>query len=229
MGDAFITRRGGGIKEGYALIAVTFPTGSVCTCTNGSKTLRAKDTGGAFLFAIPEAGTWVVSCTDGTKTSTKSVVIDSQYQTESILLAYELVLYDGSLSTPELRECTAVTGGWHGTKQGTYYGDGEFHSESNQIRLYRASGKAITAEPLNAIDLTNYSTFKVYVNQQSGNLALNVRATSPVGFDNPRTEITSTGWWTFDISSYTGDYYLGISVWGDGSASTNCFNKVVLE
>lgn len=50
MGDAFITRRGGGIKEGYALIAVTYPSGSVCTCMNGSKTLKAKDTSGAFCL-----------------------------------------------------------------------------------------------------------------------------------------------------------------------------------
>ena len=44
MGEAFITRRGGGTP--YAVIGVTYPSGSVCTCTNGTLTLTAKGTGG---------------------------------------------------------------------------------------------------------------------------------------------------------------------------------------
>ena len=40
MGEAFITRRGGGTP--YAVIGVTYPSGSVCTCSNGSVTLTAK-------------------------------------------------------------------------------------------------------------------------------------------------------------------------------------------
>ena len=32
MGEAFITRRGGGTP--YAVIGVTYPSGSVCTCSN---------------------------------------------------------------------------------------------------------------------------------------------------------------------------------------------------
>lgn len=237
MSDAFLVRRGGGGSFAWdsAIIHIYAPAGSTVTVTNGSteKTLKENVVVGAdseYIFVVKNAdfGTWTITASRNGKASTQIVAVANNVE-YLVHIVYELVLYDGSLSTQSLRECTAVTGGWHGTKQGTYYGDGEFHSESNQIRLYRASGRAITAEPLNVIDLTNYSTFKVFVNQQSGNLALRVNATSPVGIDPPRTEITSTGWWTFDISSYTGDYYLGISVWGDGSASTNCFNKVVLE
>lgn len=95
MGDAFIVRRGDGGKL-FAAIAVAYPQGSTCTCTNGTKTLRAKDTSGAFLFAIPEAGTWTVSCTDGTQTASKAVVIVSQYQAESVTLLYPINLIDGT-------------------------------------------------------------------------------------------------------------------------------------
>ena len=58
MGEAFITRRGGGIP--YAVIGVTYPSGSVCTCTSGTLTLTAKDTSGKAMFIIPSAGTWTV-------------------------------------------------------------------------------------------------------------------------------------------------------------------------
>ena len=63
MGEAFITRRGGGIP--YAVIGVTYPSGSVCTCTNGTRTMTAKDTTGKALFVIPTAGTWTVKAVSG--------------------------------------------------------------------------------------------------------------------------------------------------------------------
>lgn len=96
MGDAIITRRGGGITKAYALIHVTYPTGSTCTCTKGTRTLSAKDTSGEYLFLIPESGTWTVSCTDGTETNSQNVVIDHQYQAENIVLSYSIFLIDGA-------------------------------------------------------------------------------------------------------------------------------------
>lgn len=60
---------GGGTGKAYAAISVTYPIGSVCTCSNGSKTLKAKDTSGSFLFLVPSGGEWTVSCTDGTDTA----------------------------------------------------------------------------------------------------------------------------------------------------------------
>ena len=53
MGEVFITRRGGsggGIGEITSAIAVTYPAGSTCTATNGTKILTAKDTSGFALF-----------------------------------------------------------------------------------------------------------------------------------------------------------------------------------
>ena len=56
MGEAFITRRGGSSAKVYAVIGVTYPSGATCTCTNGSKTLTAKDTSGKAIFVIPSGG-----------------------------------------------------------------------------------------------------------------------------------------------------------------------------
>lgn len=83
------TNVGGGGKA-FAVISATYPAGSTCTCTNGTKTLKAKETSGSFLFLIPEAGAWTVSCTDGTDTTSKNVDITEQYQTENVILSYRV-------------------------------------------------------------------------------------------------------------------------------------------
>lgn len=87
MGEAFITRRGGGGRP-FAIIGVTYPAGSICTCSNGSKTLTAKDTTGQAIFIIPSAGTWTVTATDGDETKSVTVEITTEGQVETVSLAY---------------------------------------------------------------------------------------------------------------------------------------------
>ena len=78
---------GGGAKL-FAAIGVTYPEGSTCTCTNGTKTLKAKTTSGQWVFAIPEAGTWTVTATDGTNTKSESVNITAEGQSVNVELSY---------------------------------------------------------------------------------------------------------------------------------------------
>ena len=89
----------------FAVIGVTYPEGSTCTCTNGTKTMEAGNTNGQWVFAIPEAGTWTVTATQGSNTKSQSVSIIAEGQFETIVLRYSLVLFDGG-------DITAVTGGW---------------------------------------------------------------------------------------------------------------------
>ena len=79
-----------------AVIAVTYPAGSICTCSNGTKTLKARDTSGKALFNVP-VGEWTVSCTDGSRTTSKTVSITTEGQVESVTLSYELVLLSGTI------------------------------------------------------------------------------------------------------------------------------------
>ena len=72
----------------YAVIGVTYPSGSTCTCTNGSKTLTAKGTGGKAIFVIPSAGTWMVKAVKGSKSTSKAVSITAEGQVESVTLVY---------------------------------------------------------------------------------------------------------------------------------------------
>lgn len=91
---------GGGTKA-FAFIVVTYLTGSVCTCTDGTKTLRAKNTTGTWVFDIPYAGTWTVSCTDGEQTDSESVVISYKGQSENVALSFGFyIIKNGAYQIP---------------------------------------------------------------------------------------------------------------------------------
>lgn len=92
MGEAFITRRGGGIP--YAVIGVTYPSGSVCTCKSGTLTLTAKDTSGKVLFAIPFAGTWTVKAVKGSQSKSVTVKITTEGQVATVELGFALDMYN---------------------------------------------------------------------------------------------------------------------------------------
>ena len=77
----------------YAVIDVTYPSGSVCTCTNGTLTLTAKDTSGKALFVIPSAGTWTVTAVSGSKSTSKAVSITAEGQVETVELVYEFFIF----------------------------------------------------------------------------------------------------------------------------------------
>ena len=83
----------GGVGKVYAVISVTYPSGSTCTCTNGNKTLTAKDTTGKALFVIPSAGTWTVTAVSGSKSKSKAVSITAEGQVETVTLTYELYIF----------------------------------------------------------------------------------------------------------------------------------------
>lgn len=77
----------------YAVISVTYPSGSTVTCTNGSKTLKAKDTTGKALFVIPSAGTWTVKAVKGSQSASKAVSITAEGQVATVTLTYELYIF----------------------------------------------------------------------------------------------------------------------------------------
>lgn len=77
----------------YATIGVTYPSGSVCTCTNGTLTLTAKGTGGKAIFVIPSAGTWTVKAVKGSKSTSKTVSITAEGQVETVELVYEFFIF----------------------------------------------------------------------------------------------------------------------------------------
>ena len=53
------TNTGGG--SAFAVIDISYPEGAACTCSNGVRTMQAKDTSGHWMFQIPRAGEWTVT------------------------------------------------------------------------------------------------------------------------------------------------------------------------
>jgi hypothetical protein len=107
MGEAFITRRGGSSNKAFAVIGVTYPAGSICTCSNGSKTLTTKDTSGKAMFIIPSAGTWTVTAVSGSKSKSKAVSISAEGQVEVVTLIFETILWEAGSD-----QNTSLTGGF---------------------------------------------------------------------------------------------------------------------
>lgn len=238
MSDAFICRRGGGGSKLFAIIAVTYPAGSVCTCTNGTRTLNAKDTSGKMLFNVPSAGTWVVSCTNGTKTASKSVSITAEGQAVVVSLA-SLELYNAGTKGVEFSEGKA------GNTAGTVtWGD-------STITLY---AKAVTninhmgvtyIYPTSAIDLSDYKTLKAYLPEAYGtgaHFALNITSSVPsfTAGNSVPTNMTARSIYDDLTSGLTAELditdinsgYVCIEVWTTNQANTNVtavISSIVLE
>lgn len=219
MGEAYLFGNGGVGGKAFAAISVVYPVGSVCTCTKGSKTLRAKDTSGQFLFLIPEVGTWTVSCTDGTRTISQDVVIQRQYQSEHVSLKYTLYLFKsgsgfvngfnfGSYTPHPSASSTALT--WKGTADSA--GNGSFNLTP-------------------AVDVTPYSVLKVDLQltyNYGGNYGsvYGIGNTASIGTYIPNTEFVATAragagnrtTISVSLASVSGMKYIkGVSTYAAGS------------
>lgn len=172
MSDAFITRRGGSSAKAFAVIHVDYPAGSICTCTNGTKTLKAKDTSGVWNFLVPESGNWIVECHTTGKEKSQTVAISSQGQAESVRLAYELRIYDYGYQD------TAVTGGFSWV-QGS---SSMVTFEPDHIKFAISAKQNDTVYQTGVVDLSRYSRIRIKANSSgNGTHTLYVRVTDPDG------------------------------------------------
>lgn len=148
MGEAFITRRGGGTP--YAAIGVTYPSGSTCTCTNGSKTLTAKDTTGKALFVIPHAGTWTVKAVKGSQSASKAVSITAEGQYATAELTFARLIFKNGVFT----EVTGASRLSYGTVS---IQDGCIYLDNSSTRQY--SGLTLNE----AVTLKSSETVRVHI------------------------------------------------------------------
>lgn len=93
MGEALLIKKAASSNSTpFAIITAIYPSGSTCTCTNGTITFIAPNTNGQVIFNIPEIGTWTVTTTNGTNTKSQSVSIAEEGQSETITLSYEFAI-----------------------------------------------------------------------------------------------------------------------------------------
>ena len=236
MGEAFITRRGGGTP--YAVIGVTYPSGSVCTCTNGTLTLTAKGTGGKAIFVIPSAGTWTVTAVSGSKSTSKTVSITAEGQVETVTLIFETILWEAGSD-----QNTSLTGGFAAnnttyvkignstvtiTGECTYFGEGS-HAWSNSGNFYTKKKVA----------KGDFEYFCANITKNTGRNAENkawLYAANRYDFTNSNTiaklEIPvttgATGIFKMPLTGVT-SAVLGIRVYGYNNLQTIVTDKIWLE
>ena len=98
---------GGGGSKVVASIVVTYPAGSTCTCTLGSRVLTAKNTSGKWVFGLPSIGDWVIKATSGSKSKSKTVSITAEGQVKNVTLMFEAILWEAGAD-----QNTSITGGF---------------------------------------------------------------------------------------------------------------------
>ena len=199
------TNTGGG--SAFAVIDISYPEGAACTCSNGVRTMQAKDTSGHWMFQIPRAGEWTVTAEN--ESSSKSETVDvEESRAYSLDFKFELILFNNGSYAPE-------TGGWScidGNKL-------KITANAPQYERVEASG-----ENNSAIDLSSYSTLHVEgisasATSERGNMSVQIISASGGGAVVTTGELrgTSNQTKTLDISNLSGSYFiqLTISVWSD--------------
>ena len=189
------TNTGGG--SAFAVIDISYPEGAACTCSNGVRTMQAKDTSGHWMFQIPRAGEWTVTATNGSLSKSASVNV-TESKAYSVSIAFTLILFQNGSDN------TAVTGGWT-SKTGNYVG---FDAGGNTYKESYSNNK---------VDLTGYSTlnflFPVYfcvAGLSCG--ASNAKTGSPnqaLSNLNPTNESQSNITATVDVSEINSAQYIG--------------------
>ena len=195
-----------------SVIAVTYPEGSVCTCSNGTKILKAKDTSGKALFNVPSAGTWTVSCTDGTDTASKAVSITYEGQVESVTLSYEVYLIQNGSVNSAFNFGNAQLRSDHSASASTGSGYVQYSSTSFTCGVATPS----------RVDLSKYSRLVMNCNVTSlgnGNVRLSVCSALSAGSESgvlsnisasKKTSSTGSQTLTLNLSSITSSLYVGL-------------------
>ena len=196
-GEVFITGTGGFISL-YSLIAVTYPSGSICTCDGKA----ADDTSGYALFNV-KPGTYTVEChtSDNSKSKSTSVTIaeSDKGKCKSVKLSYELVLFNNGASD-------SATGGW--SKSG--------NTLSISTTTDSMDSSSDTVHTIKKISVSGYSTlhFQITSTSQTENGYRRVGLSekdSGADFSYYK-DVTGTGEVTVPVSSATTSLYVRMAV-----------------
>ena len=140
-----------GMAEPFAFISVTYPEGSICTCTDGATTLTADTTIGEYVFCVPNIGTWTVTSTDGANSKEESVEVLTKGQLKTISLFYfEYIIDKGKLQE-----------GYDFTKLTASYVETDGYAQFKTKTGTSGNGAAVVAKNNAILDLTKNSLLRI--------------------------------------------------------------------
>lgn len=182
-----------------ATINITYPSGSTCTCSDGTTTLSAPDTSGTWACIVPNTGTWTVTSTSGTETDSKAVTITTDGQSISVELSYALFLFKPNAPSD------IIAGEWEMPANSTVTAEAEL--AVNSVNNFNG-GRIISVRTKGQIDLTEYSTLQATCKASGGsNTKLEVYSGSSVVASTAiGTDLTTV---TVDISALSGLHSIG--------------------
>lgn len=182
-----------------ATINITYPSGSTCTCSDGTTTLSAPDTSGTWACIVPNAGTWTATSTSGTETDSKAVTITTDGQSTSVELSYALFLFKPNAPSD------IIAGEWEMPGNSTVTAEAELVVKS--VNNYNGN-RDISARTKGQIDLTEYSTLQATCKASGGsNTKLEVYSGSSVVASTAiGADLTTV---TVDISALSGLHSIG--------------------
>lgn len=184
-----------------ATINITYPSGSTCTCSDGTTTLSAPDTSGTWVCTVPNAGKWTVTSTSGTETDSKAVTITTDGQSTSVELSYALFLFKPNAPSD------IIAGEWGIPGNGTVTAEAELTVKSKNAY---GDSKTWSARTKGQIDLTEYSTLQATCKASGGSRTkLEVYSgSSAVASAAIGADLTTV---TVDISALSGLHSIGFS------------------
>ena len=184
-----------------ATINITYPSGSTCTCSDGTTTLSAPDTSGTWACIVPNAGTWTATSTSETETDSKAVTITTDGQSTSVELSYALFLFKPNAPSD------IIAGEWEMPGNSTVTAEAELTVKS--VNNYNGN-RIISARTKGQIDLTEYSTLQATCKASGGSdtklevySGSSVVASTAIG-----TDLTTV---TVDISALSGLHSIGFA------------------
>lgn len=205
----FTNSGGSDLINAFAIITVTYPAGSICTCTNGTVTLTAGSTSGIWAFGVPVGGEWTIECHDTAADERAEYKIEvEQYGIYTCVLSY----WNGELYDVG-NQYEKVTGGWTARKQGA---SAVFEIREDGMYIKGASSNACNGATVNPIDITdwNYITFysKAGVSFSAGSnriVGITQKTTyAGAGDVSAKANLLPNGQaTTINITSYTGEWY----------------------
>lgn len=211
-----------------ATIHITYPAGSTCTATDGVTTLTAPDTSGTWECVVPNAGTWTVSCTNGTYTANETINITGNGQNATTELSYDLVIFrNGSLqngfSTTGLNNSSSSTSAVHFSITG-----GNLVAKTSG-----PSNISLIVKP--SVDITHYNTLKFVASRDNGGGSLNMGVgdsatdTSFTVKASKSTQPFSKQTFNIDISSVNKQQYVKCTGYEGGTATITIYEIVLLR
>lgn len=192
-----------------AVIAVAYPEGSICTCTNGTKTLKARDTSGKALFNVT-VGEWTVKAEDTAAGKSKSanVSITEEGHCESVTLKYSLdIIINGKFNYD-------VIGSWVAGSDSS--GAGSLTEQNGYVQIYgpaptKYAGSYTSWVSTKALPTSEYKTLYVdYESTFNGFSGVTFVSIGRVDVTNVSPTVDARNTRAADISNLNTDHQLAL-------------------